>query len=41
LNVDGSMEKKWDTVILADLKKTVCKWDIYEVSPAGHERVNR
>ena len=24
--VDGSMEKKWDTVIPADLKR---KWDIY------------
>jgi len=23
------MEKKWDTVIPADLKKTLCKWDIY------------
>jgi hypothetical protein len=26
--VDGSMEKKWDTVFTADLK-TLCKWDIY------------
>jgi len=23
------MEKKWDTVIPADLKKTLCKWDVY------------
>ena len=23
------MEKKWDTVTPADLKKTLCKWDIY------------
>jgi len=23
------MEKKWDTVIPADLKKTLCKWHIY------------
>jgi len=23
------MEKKWDTVIPADLEKTLCKWDIY------------
>jgi hypothetical protein len=23
------MEKKWDTVIPADLKRTLCKWDIY------------
>ena len=22
-------EKRWDTVIPADLKKTPCKWDIY------------
>jgi hypothetical protein len=27
--VDGSMEKKWDTVILADFEKTLFKWDIY------------
>jgi hypothetical protein len=27
--VDGSMEKKWDAVIPADLKKTLCKWDAY------------
>ena len=27
--VDGSMEKKWDTVIPADLKRLFCKWDIY------------
>jgi len=26
--VDGSMEKKWDTVIPVDLK-TLCKWDTY------------
>ena len=23
------MEKKWDTVTPADLKKTLCMWDIY------------
>ena len=23
------MEKKWDTVIPADLKKTLFKWEIY------------
>jgi len=23
------MEKKWDTVIPVNLKKTLCKWDIY------------
>jgi len=23
------MEKKWDTVTPADLKKTLCKWDLY------------
>jgi len=23
------MEKKWDTVIPADLEKTLCKWDMY------------
>jgi len=23
------MEKKWDTVTPADLKKTLCKWDVY------------
>jgi hypothetical protein len=34
--VDGSMEKKWDTVIPADLKR-LCKWDM---CPTGHERVN-
>jgi hypothetical protein len=27
--VDGSMEKKWDTVIPAELEKTLCKWEIY------------
>ena len=27
--VDGSMEKKWDTVIPADLKRLFFKWDIY------------
>jgi hypothetical protein len=26
--VDGCMEKKWDTVIPADLKR-LCKWDVY------------
>jgi hypothetical protein len=26
--VDGSTEKKWDTVIPADLK-ILCKWDVY------------
>jgi hypothetical protein len=36
--LDGSMEKKWDTVIPADLEKTLCKWDI--ICFAGHERVN-
>jgi hypothetical protein len=25
----SSMEKKWDTVIAADLKRLFCKWDIY------------
>jgi hypothetical protein len=34
--VDGSMEKKWDTVIPADLKRL-----FVSVSPAGHERVNQ
>jgi len=27
--LDGSMEKKWDTVIPADLKRLFCKWNIY------------
>jgi hypothetical protein len=27
--LDGSTEKKWDTVIPADLKKTLCKWEIH------------
>jgi hypothetical protein len=34
------MEKKWDTVIPVDLKKTLCKWDIY-ICPAGHEGVKQ
>ena len=40
--VDGSVEKKWDTVIPADLKTLFFKWDITytRVCPAGHERVN-
>jgi hypothetical protein len=32
--VDGSMEKNWDTVIPADLKRL-----FVSVCPAGHERV--
>jgi len=31
------MEKKWDTVIPADLKSS-SKWDIAHICPAGHER---
>jgi hypothetical protein len=27
--VDGSMEKKWDTVNPSGLEKTLCKWEIY------------
>ena len=36
--VDGSVEKKWDTVIPADLKRLFVSGTY--ICPAGHERVN-
>jgi hypothetical protein len=35
--VDGCMEKKWDTVIPADLKRLFAS----AICPVGHERVKR
>jgi hypothetical protein len=34
--VDGSMEKKWDTVTPADLKRLFV---VGSICPAGHKRV--
>jgi len=35
------MEKKWDTTVPADLKKTICKWDIYDpLVTKGFENVS-
>jgi hypothetical protein len=36
--LDGSMEKKWDTVIPADLQQLFVKGDI--IRPDSHETVN-
>jgi hypothetical protein len=37
LKVDGSMEKKWDTVIQADLKRLFIS--VTYICPTGHESV--